>query len=1040
MPTEPGRVPAVADRVQAAVRAWATKVPKKRATPAPVDADEGQGDEPPPTPILWMDPGPSQFSLVFDTETTMAISQQLRVLAYQVHEGADLVESGFAFNPDGVAELELAALRRHADVRGLMVQPLRDFITEVLVPIFVEKRGLLVGFNLPFDISRIASGHGRVAPGRGPDRSVDHSMVGGVSFRFDGTDVRVQVKRTSARGAFIRLALGTGTSVEKLNREHGGNMADHRGYVVDVSTIAGAMLGRKLSLKRTAEILGTKHQKLDVDLGRAIDDELLRYAMNDVDVTWDCFVDLGARYEALGLVQTPIWRIQSEASIGKAHLREMGLVPWRQSQPDFPPHLLAGLMESYCGGRVECGIRAVPVPGVLVDFTSQYPTVSTLMGTWRFHIATGIEAVEEPPDAVQTMLAAVTADDVLRPDFWRTLDAIVWLVPTTARLPTRADYTEPTASRRRRSGSAPTTRNLALPVRTDGLPQWWTLADAVASVLLTGQAPRVLRVLRYRPIGLQEGLSTIAVVGLASGRVDPYGEDFVRRLVELRKTTTREAAAARASGRIRLADELDARSLAIKKAANSIAYGVPIEVNVTESGTPTTIRVYQPDESTYDAFGIHRTEDPGKWFHPLIATLVVAGGRLLLATAERLVRNVGGTFAYCDTDGMFVVATEAGGWVTPTGVAADRSVAPIPALSWAQVDATADRFEALNPYDRAIIPGSILSIVDVAYDPETGERREVWCYSIAAKRYVLFTIDPAGRPRVAISSSGPHRSEHALGHLLPPVDPSAEDWVSHWWEHLLCLELDIADAPPDWFEHPAVGTLTVTSAQDERAFATYNQPRPYQDRVRPWGFAMTAHPHPLARLGGGPRVLVAPRATDPTQRLTADWFDRASPGGDRFEIRVGDPTFVVPGVVVVQSCGDYFEEFRRHPEVKAAGPDGERCHTWTRGQLGPRDIEVTGLVRISKETGRLATDPASGEASSSLAIEYRESVCEGCGLVIPFTNKWCSDACRKRTKRRLGRETRKCGWCGSLLPAGKRKWCSDLCRKREARAHQNRRT
>ena len=191
---------------------------------------------------------------------------------------------------------------------------------------------------------------------------------------------------------------------EKLNRFHGGDLADHRGYVVDVSTIAGALLGRKMSLKETARILGTEHQKLDVDLGRPIDGELLTYAMNDVQAT--------------------------------------------------------------------CGIRGVAVPGILIDFLSQYPTVSTLMGAWRFHIASKIEAIDEPTSGVEALLARGTTDDVLDSALWQQLGAIVLIEPTASRLPTRAHFGEPKSGRRRGSGSTARTRNLALPIRADRLAQW----------------------------------------------------------------------------------------------------------------------------------------------------------------------------------------------------------------------------------------------------------------------------------------------------------------------------------------------------------------------------------------------------------------------------------------------------------------------------------------------------------------------------------------------------------------------------------------
>jgi hypothetical protein len=1015
-----------AERVEGAVRAWtSTRKPKRRDSGSP-----GIGDVEEP----WRDPGPSEWSIVFDTETTLSIDQELRVLAYQVRQGDEVVEAGFAYNPRRLDAPDLVELERHARDAGLVVMPVRRFITDVFVNVFVDLRGLLIGFNLPWDISRIAAGHGRVAVGRGPGGRIDRSMIGGVSFSFDGTDVRVQVKRTHARGAFIRLALGTGSSPEKRNRLDGGDLEDHRGYVVDVSTIAGAMLGRKLSLAQVADTLGTEHRKLDVDLGGPIGPELLRYAMNDVWVTWDAFQDLRGRFEALALPQTPLWRVHSEASIGKAHLREMGLVPWRKAQPEVPGHLLAAILESYYGGRVECGIRSVLVPGVLLDFTAQYPTVSTLMGMWRYHIARGIEATEEPPEQIVRMLHDVSVDRVLEPGFWRGLEALLLIDPQGSSLPTRAHVGVPRSRAARRGRTDPKARHLSLPRRADHVAQWWTLADAVASVLRTGRVPRVVRVLRFRPLEPQGGLRPVQLAGLASAVVDPLRDDVIRRMVEQRKSIDRDATKAALRGDARLASELRGRALAIKKSANSIAYGVPIEENVTVMAKTSSVTVHRPNGTTFQAQGIHRTEEPGEWFHPFVATVVVAGGRLLLAMAERLIRDAGGTFAYADTDGLFAVSTQQGGRIPLHGAARRRAIVPIHALSTDEVDAIAERFGTLNPYDRSIIPGSILGRVDVGVDLETGEKQELFAYSVAGKRYALFTMTD-GRPTVALDRTGkPHRSEHGLGHLLSPVGRSGGDWVGRWWEHLVRLDLGIADPRPYWFDQPAVGALTMTSFADLHTFDAFNRHRTYQRRIRPWGFVMTAHVHPLARHGHGPRVLVSPREDDPAKRLEADWFDRGSTEGAALGIRVGDPAFVLPGVITVQSYGDYFEEFRRHPEIKAAGPDGEPCHTWTIGQLSARELEVMGLVRIGKEVGRVAIDPASGEASDLLAEEYRESVCYGCSTDIPFGQKWCSEACRKRTERRRTQGERKCGSCGLRLQPPQRRWCSEACRKRAGRA------
>ena len=50
---------------------------------------------------------------------------------------------------------------------------------------------------------------------------------------------------------------------------------------------------------------------------------------------------------------------------------------------------------------------------------------------------------------------------------------------------------------------------------------------------------------------------------------------------------------------------------------------------------------------------------------------------------------------------------------TRSGRAPKGHLSGIPVLSWNQVDEIVSRFEALNPYDKDLVPGSILE-----YEPE----------------------------------------------------------------------------------------------------------------------------------------------------------------------------------------------------------------------------------------------------------------------------------------------------------------------------------
>jgi hypothetical protein len=61
------------------------------------------------------------------------------------------------------------------------------------------------------------------------------------------------------------------------------------------------------------------------------------------------------------------------------------------------------------------------------------------------------------------------------------------------------------------------------------------------------------------------------------------------------------------------------------------------------------------------------------------------------------------------------------------------------------------------------------------------------------------------------------------------------------WEHLLCRELGVHDAEPDWFDDIALGQLGVTSPHTEAAFRAFNASLPYEQSVRPRNFCSLAH-------------------------------------------------------------------------------------------------------------------------------------------------------------------------------------------------------
>ena len=55
-------------------------------------------------------------------------------------------------------------------------------------------------------------------------------------------------------------------------------------------------------------------------------------------------------------------------------------------------------------------------------------------------------------------------------------------------------------------------------------------------------------------------------------------------------------------------------------------------------------------------------KEPGKFFHPLLATLITGAARLMLAIAESLCLAKGLDWAFCDTDSMAIAKPDRMWW------------------------------------------------------------------------------------------------------------------------------------------------------------------------------------------------------------------------------------------------------------------------------------------------------------------------------------------------------------------------------------------
>jgi DNA polymerase elongation subunit (family B) len=345
--------------------------------------------------------------------------------------------------------------------------------------------------------------------------------------------------------------------------------------------------------------------------------------------------------------------IYSEASLGKAYLKQMGVRPWREAQSDFDPAMLGAIMSSYFGGPSRgsysphhCFRRTI-VPTLYCDFASMYPTVCTLMGLWRFVIAEGVDEQDATAET-QAFLDDVKLNDLQDPRTWQCLTTLVQIKPEVDIFPVRARYAtrikEPT-----KSADMPT---IGVNYLSADRPLWFTLGDCVASKLLTGKAPKVVRAVRFSAKQAQAGLRPVEIADEADYRVIPDKDDFYKRVIELRrrdKSNLKDAE--RLDPDSQEVKNLDMNQLALKILANATSYGIFIELNVEKADdedAPVLIFTSQGKRT----ISASERELPGRYYHPLLATLITGAARLMLAVTERLAFEHGLNWAFCDTDSM----------------------------------------------------------------------------------------------------------------------------------------------------------------------------------------------------------------------------------------------------------------------------------------------------------------------------------------------------------------------------------------------------
>ena len=761
----------------------------------------------------------------------------------------------------------------------LLLLTRRNFLKKLYKAVY-KGRALLVGFNLPFDFSRIAFA-ARPARGRfaGGFSLALWSYIKASVERADPHRPSIGIKHIDSKRALKGFTARFGPDDSDLIPEDSTTGRPEKGYkfrghMLDLRTLAFALTDRSYSLDSACKAFGVEHGKQHVTRHGFVTRKYIDYNRRDVQATSELAVKLLAEYGRHPITLQPT-KAYSPASIGKAYLRAMGVFPILERQPNFPLRYLGFAQTAFFGGRTSAHIRKVPVPVAYVDFLSMYPTVNGLMDLWKFVIAREIRVVTRCKQEIERFLRGLTPEKLFLPQTWKKLPAFVKVIPDGDLLPSRGKYSAAS------NDWQVAVNYLYAADQKPSAGLWFALPDVAAAVLLTKKIPKIVDAFKLVPMGKLPGLKPIRLSGEVL--VNPRTQDLFRTVIEQRKAKTRNPGTNRED-----ADRLDK---ALKVLANASSYGIYAEMNRQETEKRVKVQCHGIDPEPYQCSVIH-PENPGEFCFPPLASLITGAARLMLALLEHCVSELGGTYAMEDTDSMAIVATQHGGIIPCNGgkLRTESGEPGIQALTRKQVDQIVAKFEALNPYDRKLIPGSVLKIEEDNFDPKTGKRRQLYCLAISAKRYALFLISENGKPqllREGINNKKDRWSRHGLGHLLNPLDPEASDrnWTAAVWDLIVRRSLGLKARSLNFAHLPAIGRTTVSTPALMKCLESLNAGKPYSDQIKPFNFLQTCHVNPFGHPDGvNPEKfhLVSPYDPDPRKWLEKEWIDQHT--GKRFRI------------------------------------------------------------------------------------------------------------------------------------------------------------
>ena len=659
--------------------------------------------------------------LTLATETTSDRQQSLTFGSCGVWVNGSLYKI-ILFHDENLDSKKVDVIKQVADALQkeknciVIVSSKDEFVTKVFYPYVYEARAKCVSFDLPYELSRLATSWGTA-----------RKMQDAFSIKLVENNPRlpaIKIKSINSDAAFIQFATPLRTKSEKKKIP---THKVYRGYFLDLKTLGYAMSNE--SFDRLDEIVNTFGVDTNLQNKKGITKDAIRNNVEKTLTMHNLYCKIISVLEDTFLVK-PFHanKLYSPASIGKLYLEKLNIKPLLEKDSDFSKEIMGNLMSAYYGGKVETRIRKTPVPVTYLDCTSTYPTLFSLMNMYSFLIAEKIET-SITTEKTQKFLDEITLQDISDKETWKYLTTICKVVPDGNMIvPIRCSY-----------GSKKTT-NIGVNYlkSTDGTSLWYTVADLIASKLLTGHTPIIEKAITFAPVGIQQNIPDEKIDIFKGVTVNPRNENFIEKLIEKRLEMKQSLSNC----------EIDKTvQNTIKIIANTASYGIHIQVNTEKSEKQNeSVTVYGIDESfSVDHNTISRKEIPAKHFNPILGVFLPAAARLVLAAAENIVlSHRDGYIAYMDTDSIMVSPKHA--------------------------NEIQKFFQKLNLYENKNV-----KIMKIEKSDNGKLLENVLFYGISSKRYALFEYDEIEH------KFNIHKfTSHGLAHLLDVN-------TKQWWHDILTM-------------------------------------------------------------------------------------------------------------------------------------------------------------------------------------------------------------------------------------------------------------